>query len=74
DVKKDFDAVLMVLLDENFNATSIYEADREDVLKVLAEPGSNSRNERGALGVSKFKSIARLRWQRSNPAITEGRT
>ena len=67
DVKKDFDAVLMVLLDENFNATSIYEADREDVLKVLAEPGSKSRNERGALGVSKFKSIARLRWQRSTP-------
>ena len=65
DVKKDFDAVLLVLLDENFNATSIYEADREDVLKALSEPGSISRNERGALGVSKFKSIARLRWQRS---------
>ena len=65
DVKKDFDAVLLVLLDENFNATSIYEADREDVLRALAEPGSKSRNERGALGVSKFKSIARLRWQRS---------
>jgi hypothetical protein len=67
DVKKDFDAVLLVLLDENFNATSIYEADREEVLRVLAEPGSKSRNERGALGVSKFKSIARLRWQRSTP-------
>ena len=66
DVKKDFDAVLLVLLDENFNATSIYEADREDVLRVLAEPGSKSRNERGALGVSKFKSIARLRWQCSS--------
>ena len=66
DVKKDFDAVLLVLLDENFNATSIFEADREDVLTVLAEPGSKSRNERGALGVSKFKSIARLRWQRSS--------
>jgi len=66
DVKKDFDVVLLVLLDENFNATSIYEADREDVLRVLAEPGSRSRNERGALGVSKFKSIARLRWQRSS--------
>jgi hypothetical protein len=60
-----YDAVLLVLLDENFNATSIYEAEREDVLRVLAEPGSKSRNERGALGVSKFKSIARLRWQRS---------
>ena len=66
DVKKEFDAVLLVLLDENFNATAIYEADREHVHKALAEPGSKSRNERGALGVSKFKSIARLRWQRSN--------
>ncbi|MGB8031451.1 MAG: hypothetical protein WCF30_17505 [Terracidiphilus sp.] len=65
DVKKDFDAVLLVLLDENFNATSIYEADREGVLRVLAKPGPKSRNERGALGVSKFKSIARLRWQLS---------
>jgi len=65
DRTKDFDAVLLVLLDENFNATAIYEADREDVLRILAEPGSKSRNERGALGVSKFKSIARLRWQRS---------
>ncbi|MGD0942634.1 MAG: hypothetical protein ABR905_23325 [Terracidiphilus sp.] len=64
DVKKDFDGVLLVLLDENFNATSIYEAERREVLAALAEPGSISRNERGALGVSKFKSISSLRWQR----------
>ena len=64
DVKKDFDGVLLVLLDENFNATSIYDAERREVLAALAEPGSISRNERGALGVSKFKSISSLRWQR----------
>jgi len=64
DVTKDFDAVLLVLLDQDFNATSIYEAGRAEVLAALAEPGSISRNERGALGVSKFKSISRLRWQR----------
>jgi hypothetical protein len=63
---QDASSVGMVLLDENFSATSIYEADREDVLRVLAAPGSKSRNERGALGVGKFKSIARLRWQRSS--------
>jgi hypothetical protein len=65
DVKKQFDAVLLVLLDENFNALSIYEADRMAVFKALSAPGSRSRNERGALGVSKFKSIARLWWNRS---------
>jgi hypothetical protein len=60
DIKKDWDAVLMVLLDENFEAKEIYEAERADVLKALAEPGSKARNERGALAVSKFKRIAKL--------------
>jgi len=60
----DWDAVLMVLLDYEFNATEIYEAQRENVEAALNAPGSKARNVRGALGVSKFKSIGRLRWQR----------
>lgn len=64
DVTKDFESVLMVLLDENFDAVEIHEAERTAVLAALAAPGSKSRNERGALGVSKFKSIGRLRWRR----------
>ncbi len=65
DIEKDFDAVLLVLLDENFDATAIYEAEREDVIAALTAPGSKSRNERGALGVGKFKSIAILRWRQT---------
>jgi hypothetical protein len=63
-IDKPFDAVLMVLLDEEFNATEIYEADRDAVLDALTAPGSKSRNERGALSISKFKSIGTLRWRR----------
>jgi hypothetical protein len=66
DIKKDWDAVLMVLLDHNFEALEIYEAPRAVVLKALSAPGSKARNERGALGVSKFKSMAKLRWRRSS--------
>jgi hypothetical protein len=62
DIEKEFDAVLMVLLDENFDATAIYEAEREAVIKAIREPGSKSRNERWALGVNKFKAIGKLRW------------
>lgn len=65
DITKHWDAVLMVLLDENFDALEIYEAQRADVLKALSVPGSKARNERGALGVNKFKSIGKLRWQES---------
>ena len=63
DVAKDFDGVLLVLLNEYFEATAIYEADREAVLQALAAPGSKARNERGALPVVKFKAIGRLRWR-----------
>jgi hypothetical protein len=64
--EKDWDAVLMVLLDRNFDATAIFEADRPAILAALKAPGSRARNERGSLSVRKFKSIGRLRWQRSS--------
>lgn len=62
DIKKKWDAVLMVLLDENFDATAIYEAERKAVIAALTKPGSKARNERGALSVSKFRSIGTARW------------
>jgi hypothetical protein len=62
DIRKEFDGVLLVLLDENFDATGIFEADRPMVVDALTAPGSKARNERGALGLSKFKSIGRKIW------------
>lgn len=68
DIRKEFDAVLLVLLDGDFEATAIYEASREAVLAALTEPGSKARNERGALGVAKFKAIGAVRWKRVSEA------
>lgn len=62
DLGKEWDVVLLVLLDDNFDATAIYEADRALVTDALLTPGSKARNERGALGVSKFRSIGRKVW------------
>ena len=39
DITKDWDAVLLVLLDENFDAIAIYEAEREKVLRALSAQG-----------------------------------
>ena len=64
EVKKDWDAVMMVLLNENFDAMEIHVAERDAVLAALSAPGSRSRNERGALGVNKFKAIGKLLWSR----------
>jgi len=68
DIKKEWDAVLLVLLDENFDATAIYEADRPAVVAALTAPGSKARNERGALAVSKFRAIGKERWRRPLPS------
>ena len=62
DINKEFDAVLLVLLDEDFEATAIYEASRNAVIAAITAPGSKARNERRALSVSSFKSIGRVRW------------
>jgi hypothetical protein len=62
--EKEWDVVLMVLLDAEFNATEIWEAERASILPALSSPGSRARNERGALAVNTFKRLGRLRWQK----------
>jgi hypothetical protein len=47
DVSKEFDAVLLVLLSENFEAILIYESDWTACLAAVATPGSRARHERG---------------------------
>jgi hypothetical protein len=57
----DWDAVLMVLMDERFETVAIYEADRAAIERALTETESRAR-KRGALAVSKFKAIGRRVW------------
>lgn len=59
---KPWDAVLLVLLDERFDTTEIFEADRQAVTEALTAPGSKARNERGQMAVSQFKAIGRRVW------------
>ncbi|HWD70498.1 MAG TPA: hypothetical protein VG293_09890 [Solirubrobacteraceae bacterium] len=60
---KPWDVAILVLLDQDYEATAIWEADRQAVLAALDVPGSKARNERGALTVSKFKAIGRQIWR-----------
>ena len=64
DIEKEFDTVMLVLMDPDFSAFKIYEADRQTIIDTLTAPGSKARNERGSLGIKKFISIGRLAWQR----------
>jgi hypothetical protein len=57
-----WDTVMLVLLDQDLEATAIYEAKRPAIEMALLAPGSRSRNDKGALGISAFKAIAQLIW------------
>lgn len=61
---KERDAVLMVQLDPEFNATEVWEAERGAIADALTRPGSVARNQRGAMSVALFKPISRLVWKR----------
>lgn len=58
----EWDAVVLVILDEDYEPCEIYEAERDEVLNALSDQSSRSR--RGALSVSKFKIISCLVWTR----------
>ncbi|MEO6679481.1 MAG: hypothetical protein ABIO21_19210 [Pseudomonas sp.] len=64
DLNQPFDTVLLVLLDAEYDAFQIYEAQRPAVEALLTRPGSKARNERGSVGISQFKAISSLRWER----------
>ena len=59
---QEWDIVLLVLMNERFEVRWIYEAEREAIEAALKAPGSKARNERGALSLTKFKSIGRQVW------------
>ncbi len=61
---KEWDSVVLVLMDDNYEPYEIYEAERDDILDA-ADPSSN-RAKRGAMSVARFKIIGRLAWTREN--------
>ena len=58
----EWDTLLLVLLDEHFNATGIWEAPRAKIEAALLIPGSLARSERNALTVGKIKQLGTKRW------------
>jgi len=58
----EWDTVVLVLMNEDFEPLAIYEAKRPDIEAALKAPGSKARNERGTLSVAKFKAISNCVW------------
>lgn len=61
-VDQQWDSVMLVMMDDEYEPVEIYEADREDLIEELDKKASSKRSKRGALSVAKFKILARLVW------------
>jgi hypothetical protein len=54
-----WDSVVLVLMDENYNAVELVEVQRTDIESALV---GVAQNKRGAMTVGKFKSLGKVVW------------
>jgi hypothetical protein len=68
---QEWDSVLLVIMDEDYEPYEIYEAERSDILDVMDEAARSNRKKRGAMSVARFKIISRLVWTREEGLIDD---
>lgn len=69
-LNQDWDAVVLVLMDENYEPYEIYQALRDDLLDYV-DASSSGRAKRGAMSVARFKIIGELVWDSIDGAQRE---
>lgn len=68
---QDWDSVVLVIMNEEYEPIEIYECEREAVENALDEQKSTSRHKRGAMSLAKFKIISELVWTPEDGVITD---
>jgi len=61
---KEWDSVILVLMNADYQTDEIFEATREDVFNHMDD--NTSRMKRGAMSVAKFRIIATLIWTKED--------
>ena len=63
-LERDWDWLVLVLMDEELQPTEIFEVDRNAVLDALDQTKNSNRAKRGALSVAAIRHIGELAWSR----------
>ena len=71
-IEQEWDRVVLVLIDDSYEAFEIYEAERQDILDAMDSKDSSSRKKRGAMSVAQFKIISELVWTREDRELSDG--
>ncbi|MDR2877450.1 MAG: hypothetical protein LBV36_05355 [Chromatiales bacterium] len=70
-VDQTWDSIMLVLLDERFEAFAIYEATRDALAGELDRAVDSRRAKRGVMSVGRFKALGQLVWAREG-AVDDG--
>jgi len=68
-LEQDWDSVVLVIMDENYEPYEIFEADREDIEDAMSDTGNSARKKRGAMTVARIKIISQLECTREEGEI-----
>lgn len=61
-VDQEWDSVMLVMMNDEYEPIEIYEAQRSELLEDLQDSAHSKRKKRGAMTVAKFKKIGKLVW------------
>ncbi len=70
-LEQEWDSVVLVIMDENYDPVEIYECDKDIILDESDKLQHNKRNKRGAMSLAKFKIIASLVWTQEEGSIED---
>jgi hypothetical protein len=70
--EQNWDKLILVLMDDNYEAQEIFEADRQVLLEALSDTKDSKRASRGAISVARFKILGRLVWSREHGLEDDG--
>jgi hypothetical protein len=70
-LEQDWDSVLLVVMDENYEPVEIREAERDEILDAMDDAGGSRRKKRGAMSVARFKILSQLVWTREEGVIDD---
>ncbi|MEE9342559.1 MAG: hypothetical protein V3V12_02870 [Gammaproteobacteria bacterium] len=70
-LEQEWDSILLLLMDDSYEAYEIYEAERDDIMGAMEEQGENARKKRGAMSVNRFKVISSLVWTREDGELDD---
>jgi len=69
-VDQEWDLLVLVLMNEDFDAYEIYEISRDEAIAEIDNAAQSNRSKRGAMSISRFKIISRLVWSKEQGVIT----